>query len=128
MGTVRFEFQRPLSEPLARGPYREVVFHGESMLVDGELEATEQENRWRRRGSGDQYSAIDFTVRVDAYFVDADGERSRILGPYTKFRVIDGVAYAADHVFAFSDRENQDWYSLDLGKHWKKMVIVAATT
>ena len=40
--------------------------------------------------------------------------------------MVDGIAYAGDHVFAFSERENQDWYSLALGRHWKKMVVVPA--
>ena len=125
MAGLRFEFQRPLAAPLPRGPFREVTFQGEQMLVDGDLEATEMENRWRRE-NGDQYSAIDFTVRVDVHFLSASGELSRTLGPYIKFRVVDGIAYAGDHVFAFSDRENRDWYSLELGRHWTKMVIVPA--
>ena len=125
MAEVRFEFQRPLAAPLPRGPFREITFEAEQMLVDGDLEATEQENRWRRL-NGDQYSAIDFTVRVDVNFVSASGEASRTLGPHTKFRLVDGIAYAGDHVFAFSDRENRDWYSLALGRHWKKMVVVPA--
>ena len=127
MAGVHFEFQRPLADPVPRGPFREVTFHAERMLVDGDLEAAEQENRWRRV-SGDQYSAIDFTVRVDVSFSDAAGARSRALGPYSKFRLVDGIAYAGDHVFAFSDRQNKDWYSLELGRHYTNMTIVPAAT
>ena len=38
------------------------------------------------------------------------------------------IDFTAPHVFAFSDRENKDWYSLELGRRWKRMVIVAAAT
>src|SRR5215212_10462783 len=93
MTGVHFEFQRPLAEPVPRGPCREITFQGERMLIDGDLEATEQQNRWRRV-KGDQYSAIDFTSRVDVFFADASGARSRTLGPYGKFRLVDGIAYA----------------------------------
>jgi len=128
MAGVRFEFQRPLAEPLPRGPYREITFRGERMLADGELEAIEHENRWRRPAGGEQYSAIDFTTRVDVHFLDAAGSPSRTLGPYGKATVVDGVAYAGDHVFAFSDRQNKDWYSLELGRHYTSMLIVQAAT
>jgi hypothetical protein len=127
MAGVHFEFQRPLAEPLRRGPFREVAFQGEKMFVDGDLEASETENRWRR-SNGELYSGMDFLTRVDVHFVDAHGTRSRVLGPHLKFSVMDGVAYAGGHVFAFSDRQNQDWYSLELGRHFAKMVLVVAQT
>ena len=51
---------------------------------------------------------------------------SKALGPYNAFHLLDGVAYADGRVFAFFDKERQDWYSSLLGNHWQTMIVVPA--
>lgn len=48
---------------------------------------------------------------VSVQFAQGNGPGSRALGPYNAFHLLDGVAYAEGRVFAFFDKQQQDWYS-----------------
>jgi len=60
---------------------------------------------------------------VSVQFAQGNGPGSRALGPYNAFHLLDGVAYAEGRVFAFFDKQQQDWYSHSLGNHWSTMIV-----
>jgi hypothetical protein len=124
---VRLVFVRPHAEPLPSGDYREVRLSLADLTADGEVLATYTDNRWQVRGAKERFSAIEFHSRVNAHFERKNGERSKPFGPYASFRLMDGVAYASGHVFAFFDKQQHDWYSLALGHHWRAMILLAAS-
>lgn len=123
---VRLAFLRPRSEPLPSGPYATVGFVRDEVIADGEALAKYVEHRWQVRGVDERFSSLQFRNRVDVRFEREDGESSKALGPYSTFTLMDGIAYASGHVFAFFDHEQQDWYSSALGGHWLKMTVVVA--
>ena len=123
---IRFAFVRPQADPLPSGPYREVTFMRDELIADGEVPAKYIEHRWQVRGVDARFSSVEFGGPIDVYFERKDAQRSKACGPYDTFRLMDGIAYAGGHVFAFFDIERQDWYSSALGQHWLKMTICAA--
>jgi hypothetical protein len=122
---LRFELSRPNASPLRHGPFENVAFVGNQLTADGTVVATYSDNRWQVKDLS-WYSRIDFTVPVDIRFSSDGGKSSRPLGPYGLFSLVDGVAYAANHVFAVCDEQNLDWYCVDLGSHWKRMIVLPA--
>ncbi|HYG55308.1 MAG TPA: hypothetical protein VD965_08415 [Burkholderiales bacterium] len=124
MPGIRFEFHKPQTPPLEAGPYEAVEFSYDRMFANGDFLAKESDNRWEYQG--ERYASVQFTVPVDICFMTKGG-RSRVLGPYGDFKVVDGVAYASGHVFAFVDQERKDWYSYDLGRHFERMLIAKAS-
>jgi hypothetical protein len=124
---VRLTFVRPKAEPHACGPYDEVRFWREQLIADGKMLAHYVDSRWQLAGVADRFSSVEFRDGVEVLFEGKDGARSRAFGPYTAFRLMDGIAYENDHVFASFDREHEDWYSHSLGIHWPMMAVLAAT-
>ena len=123
---IRLAFVRPHAEQLLSGPYGVVRFLLDDLMADGKALASYVENRWQVQGSEERFGSVEFRSRVDVHFERKDGERSKALGPYSAFHLMDGVAYADDRVFACFDKEHEDWYSLTLGHHWPTMAVVAA--
>ena len=119
---VRLTFLRPQAEPLTSGPHDVVSFRADQLIAGDEVIARYVEHRWQVGGGEDRFSSVEFRARVEVHFEQAD-ERSRSFGPYKTLSLIDGVAYAGGHVFAFLDQERQDWYSLTLGNHWVRMTV-----
>ena len=124
--TVRLAFLRPLAEPVLSEAYDEVKLLLDDLLADGRQVATYVENRWQMPGTEERFSTVQFRNPVNVQFARGDGPGSRSLGPYHEFNLLDGVAYADGHVFAFFDKERQDWYSRPLGGHWSTMIVSGA--
>ena len=124
---IRLTFLRPRSEPLPFAPYAKVSFVRDNLVADGEALAKYIEHRWEVAGADERFSSVEFHARVDVHFEGRDGDRSKTFGPYSTFTLMDGIAYASGHVFAFYDHEQKDWYSSALGNHWVKMTVVVAT-
>ena len=125
---VRLAFVRPNAEPLLLPPYREARFQMSDLIADGTPLARYVDSRWQLRGVGERYARVEFRNPVAARFERKPGERSKALGPYDTFHLLDGVAYASGRVFACFDKQNDDWYALPLGSHWPAMTVVAAAT
>lgn len=119
---VRLTFVRPHADPSSSGPHGAVSFVGDDLLADGQPVAKYIDHRWQVQGSDDRFSSVEFRARVEVHFQKGE-ERSKVFGPYNTFSLMDGVAYASGHVFAFFDREQGNWYSSILGTHWRKMTI-----
>jgi hypothetical protein len=124
--TVRLAFLRPKAEPVLSEAYEEVKLLLGDLLADGQALATYIENRWHMRGTQERFSSVEFRDPVNIHFARGDGAGSRALGPYEEFNLLDGIAYADGHVFAFFDKERQDWYSRPLGGHWSTMIVSGA--
>ena len=124
---ISFDFIRPQAAAKAGPPSETVAITHDEMIADGIVIAKYNANQWQVP-DGEKYSSVEFRVPVDVRFTDGATERSRTLGPYSKFSMMDGVAYALGHVFAFSDHQNRDWYSYDLGKHWAQLVLTSAAS
>jgi hypothetical protein len=60
---------------------------------------------------------------VDIHAQNRDGGKPRTFWPYLHFSVVDTVLYVDQRVFAFWDRQEDDWYLHDDGRHWAKVVI-----
>lgn len=118
-------FGRPRADPLPLGSYNEVTFVRADLIADGKALATHIEHRWHLSGVEERFSSVEVGAVVDVFFANG-GERTKAFGPYSTFRLMDGVAYASGHVFAFFDLAQQDWYSLGLGRHWPTMRVMAA--
>ena len=124
---LHLAFVRPHAAPHACGPYEEVRFWREQVIADGEVLAHYVDSRWQLEGVAERFSSVEFRDRVEIHFAKRNGERSRRFGPYRAFRLMDGIAYENEHVFASFDRQHEDWYSHSLGIHWPMMAVLAAT-
>jgi hypothetical protein len=118
-------FGRPHADAVRFGSYTGVVFARAELIADGKAVAKHIEHRWQVHGLNDRFSSLEVRARVEVCF-GRDSERSKAFGPFDTFRLMDGIAYASGHVFAFFDLAQQDWYSLGLGRHWPNMLVVSA--
>jgi hypothetical protein len=118
-------FARPQADSLQLGPYKEVIFMRADLITDGEALATHIEHRWHLRSVNERFSSVEVGTRVGISF-EKDGKRTNAFGPNSPLRLMDGIAYTSGHVFAFFDLAQQDWYSIALGSHWPKMIVVPA--
>lgn len=123
---VRLTFIRPHADPVSSGPHGTVSFVGDDLLADGQPLAKYIEHRWQVRAIEDRFSSVEFRARVEVRF-EKEGARSKLFGPYNTFSLMDGIAYAGGRVVAFFDREQDDWYSLILGNHWREMTVAPST-
>lgn len=121
------DFANPHGEPVSLGPYSFLRFEGETLLggPSGEVVAKHSDQRWVLARGG-SFSRLECNTRVLVHFCAANHSQSRKLGPFDSFSSIDGVAYADRSLIAFCDRQLQDWYSLDIGSHWRAMVVEPA--
>ena len=126
-GGLVVELANPHGEPVQLGPFRSLRFEGESLLAGpaGEVIAEHVDHRWARP-DGSAYSRLRCSAPVQVHFHSVKDEPSKKLGPFESFSSVDGVAYANHRVLAFCDRDLQDWYSYDIGSHWKVMSVEPA--
>jgi hypothetical protein len=127
---VILEFSSHRGEPVCRGPLERLRFESSRLLDDdtGRVVLAHQEDQlWILEGDGRRFARIECVCRVQVWFETREG-RSRGLGPFREFSSLDGVTYVNGRILAFFDRQNDDWYSYDLGNHWKACVIERAPT
>ena len=115
-------FAKPRGDAFTVGPHPEFRFHGDRLMLspDGPVVAEHENHTWQTK-KGD-YSRLECEGRVDIQFARAK-ETSRVFGPYSMFSCVDGISYVENRIFAFCDESNRDWYSYELGDHWKVMVV-----
>ena len=65
-----------------------------------------------------RFSRFDIEQPVEVSFASAT-RQSRTFGPYDHLSAVDGVLYAEQHVFAFYDEQQKDWYAFEDGRHWR---------
>lgn len=92
--------------------------------MDGSELAVRDNHQWIVQKS--RFSRFDVEQPVDIYLRSA-GNTSRPLGPYAHFSCVDGISYVEQHIFAFYDEQNRDWYIFSDGLHWKTIVVTAAS-
>jgi hypothetical protein len=113
----------PRGEPLLSGPFTKLRFDGRQLFVEpGGLMAKHADHRWELT-TGHRYSRLECDHRLEVCFESLDGTSSKTLGPFDSFAAVDGILYADYRIIAFCDEQNKDWYSYDLGSHWKAIVI-----
>jgi hypothetical protein len=124
---VILEFSSHRGEPVCRGPFERIRFESSRLLDDiGRAPIAQQEEQlWKLEADGPKFVRIECACRVQVRFESKDG-RSRSIGPFRQFASLDGVTYVAGRILAFFDRQNEDWYSYDLGTHWTACVIEQA--
>lgn len=118
------EFANPNGEPVQMGPFSFLRFEGERLIggPDGQRIAEHVEHRWTL-ADGSAYSRLQCSAPVRVRFQSTAEEPSKALGPFESFSSVDGVAYGNHRVLAFCDRQLGDWYSYDIGRHWKAMHV-----
>jgi hypothetical protein len=121
------EFSSHRGEPACRGPFERIRFESSRLLddINGAPIAHQEEQLWKLEADGPKFARIECVSRLQVRFEFKD-DRSRTLGPFRQFSSLDGVTYVAGRILAFFDRENDDWYSYDLGTHWTACVIEQA--
>lgn len=105
------------------GPYSMVVFDRIRLQADGQDIAAFQDefNQWI---VGDaQYARLDVSLAVDIQCQTDKGQPSRVFGPYLHFSVVDTILYVEQRVFAMFDRQTDDWYIHDDGRHYPKVIV-----
>lgn len=113
----------PRGEPLTIGPVTKLRFDGSCLFIEpGGLLANHANHRWALI-DGRTYSRLECIYRLEVCFESHHGSMSRTIGPFNSFSAVDGILYADFHVIAFCDEQNKDWYSYDLGSHWKAVVV-----
>ena len=107
------------------GPLTSFRLDGEALRKgDGELVANHERNAWHINQL--QYPRLECKGSVSIWFERASLEASRRFGPHDDLALYDGVAYIGLHVFASLDEEARHWYSHEIGRHWKVMVVESA--
>lgn len=108
------------------GPLLSFRLDGDALRSgDGELVAKHERNAWRIQG--EQYPRLECKGSVSIWFERVSTpEASRRFGPHNDLTIYDGVAYIGRHVFASLDEETRNWYSHEIGHHWKAMVVESA--
>jgi hypothetical protein len=119
-------FSRPHGQPAKKGPYARLRLEGETARAepDGPLIAEHQHHSWMV--DGERFSRLELEGPVMVHFQRNDGSVSKSYGPFSVFSAVNGVAFKERSVFAFVDREMNDWYCHDDGHHWPLMVIEPA--
>lgn len=111
---------------LTVGPLTSFRLDGETLRKgDGELIARHERNQWRIDEV--QYPRLECKGSVSIWFERASTpEASRRFGPHNDLTIYDGVAYIGRHVFASLNQEARNWYSHEIGHHWRVMVVESA--
>lgn len=105
------------------GPITKLRFDGQQMFTEPSgLFANHANHRWELT-DGRNYSRLECVHPLEVCFESHDGATSRTIGPFNSFSAVDGILYADFHIIAFCDEQIKDWYSYDLGSHWKAVVI-----
>lgn len=84
------------------------------------LLARHRHNRWMKADDAEPYVRLQV---LGPLVVTGDGPAAERVGPYRTLSTFDGVAYVDDRVFGFFDAQHQDWYVVDVGEHWKELII-----
>ena len=116
-------FGKVRGETKTLGPHKIVVFDRVRLQADGKDIAAFQDefNQWI---VGDtQYARLDVALTVDIQGENQGGEKSRVFGPYLHFSVVDTILYVEQRVFALFDRQTEDWYIHDDGRHWERIIV-----
>ena len=121
------EFANPRGEAARIGPFSYLCFEGETLIggPSGQVIAKHVGHHWELTQGG-SFSRLECNSRVQVHFFATKHLQSKKLGPFESFSSIDGIAYADRRVIAVCDRQLQDWYSLDVGSHWKVVVVEPA--
>jgi hypothetical protein len=90
-------------------------------VFGGPMLAKHRHNRWIAADGGDSYSHLEIEGPLVITGVTPD---AKVLGPYQKYSMFDGVGYVDRRVCAFTDLQNGDWYVHDVGKHWPSLKII----
>jgi hypothetical protein len=117
-------FATPRGEALVLHGEKEIVLHDGRMKVDGVDVAVHENNQWVAQNA--KFSRFDIEQAVDLH-LRTNSDTSRTFGPYAHFSCMDGVVYVEQRIFAFYDEQNRDWYVFDDGRHWKALLITAAS-
>ena len=104
------------------GPLEQLRFEGKALIADGKIVARQDDHEWRLIEGG-SYTRLACERRASFHFEAGKDAISREFGPYGSFSSIDGITYADRQVIAFYDEQYADWYSYDLGSHWKAVVL-----
>jgi hypothetical protein len=83
------------------------------------------DHRWALR-DGRHFSRMQCSSPVRVRFRSRAELESKKLGPFESFSSVDGVAYANHRELAFCDAQLHDWYSYDIGSHWKALIVEPA--
>ena|SRR5438067_4798129 len=113
----------------ARGAALRLQAGEEIVIVDGSIrthagQIAVYENHLWATDQG-RFSRFDIEQPVEVSFA-SDTSQSRTFGPYRHLSGVDGVIYAEQHVFAFYDEQQKDWYAFEDGRHWPRIVITPA--
>jgi hypothetical protein len=120
------EFASIRGEPLRIEGIESLRFEGrELVVVPGGPLARHHDHRWFLLQGGETYPRLECSCECLVFFVSHRNIHSRQFGPFTSFSSVDAVAYANHRVIAFCDDQNDNWYSYDLGTHWKSLVLRA---
>ena len=120
--TVTVEFSDVRGQSKRLGPFQQLRFEGGALVADGIVIARHANHQWQLTEGG-SYTRLECNHRLTLHFQAGKDAFSRELGPYGSYSSVDGVGYADGHIFAFYDEQLGDWYSFDLGSHWKVVVL-----
>jgi hypothetical protein len=120
-------FANARGEPFSAGPVERIRLEGTDLILQppGDVFACHEDHRWVLRRGG-SFSRMDCPHPVFVCFESRDGATSRTFGPYRAASAVDGIVYVDSRIAAFCDQQNRDWYSYELGTHWKAVVISPA--
>ncbi|HEY6821178.1 MAG TPA: hypothetical protein VI321_04105 [Burkholderiales bacterium] len=97
-----------------------LTHEGMSDKPGGGLRAIYRQHQWEVDGAS--YFRLDCTAKVNIYF-ERGTERSTAYGPYTRFSMVNGLAYGDNQVIAFMDYKTNEWLYYDTGYRWPVMVV-----
>jgi hypothetical protein len=125
-------FGHPTKPAKALGPFQSFALDTETLRdpSTGEVIAYHRDRQWEV--GEERYFRVDATTKVRIHFERGMHEsrqltRSRSFGPFGRFSMVEGLAYADDRVFAFADAKVGDWFCFDDGRHWAVMVVTDAS-
>ena len=88
---------------------------------DGRLLARHVAHHWNVEG--EDYMRLDCETRLCMVFRDDGGGLRQVLGPFSHFSSIDGIAFADREVLAHFDTSRCVWYLLNEGVEWPVLCI-----
>jgi hypothetical protein len=126
MGGLFLEFANIRGAARRLGPYDRLCFEGETLVAVPRAELARHVNHEWHLTAGGVYTRLECNQAVRVHFSAHQRLQSAAMGPFNDFSCVDGIFYVNRKVFAFIDREHGDWYSHELGTHWKVLVVEPA--